>query len=280
MAAMALPDLSPEQVIRLQTALLANADALRKASEALVDRAQIGLARSLAILGLEESGKAIAVHRRRTLLVHLPEGESFRCAWLDALWASHEKKLTAVHDFLVAEEYWFAEQPPDPEETKAVLGSIRRWSDRQDKFKQRGFYVELARDGRAMAPSDIDDQSSLRAVLAQIHQIGWQLRLGEHIEGTRQDAQERGAAAADDPDELFPDDPAADSETRGILAGLRASAREAVPGVPLTNAAYRFSSPAPDPFANLNQPGYEAETRELLKLLGDESSPAAPSSES
>ena len=39
-------------------------------------------------------------------------------------------------------------------------------------------------------------------------------------------------------------------------------------GPPLNNDAYRLRLPEPgsNPFANLGKPGYEAETRELLRL--------------
>lgn len=34
-------------------------------------------------------------------------------------------------------------------------------------------------------------------MIAHVHQIGWQLRLGEHIEGKRQDEQEQGSPPMD-----------------------------------------------------------------------------------
>jgi AbiV family abortive infection protein len=49
----------------LQDALLANAHSLLTSALAVLDLGNVALARSLAILGLEESGKAIAVHNRR-----------------------------------------------------------------------------------------------------------------------------------------------------------------------------------------------------------------------
>ncbi|GAA2535612.1 hypothetical protein GCM10009860_15040 [Microbacterium mitrae] len=47
-----------------------------------------------------------------------------------------------------------------------------------------------------MKPGDVADKEMLERVLAAVHQIGWQLRLGEHIEGKRQDQQEEGIPAA------------------------------------------------------------------------------------
>ncbi|NHC24123.1 AbiV family abortive infection protein [Nocardioides sp. IC4_145] len=145
----------------------------------------------MAILGLEESGKAIAVHEGRVQMTSTPEGEPFRCSWLDELWASHQQKLEKVHGFLLMEPYWFG-QPPDYDENATFLGTIRAWARGHDRSKQRGFYVDLGKTGAIMAPPDVADEGALRDVIGHVHQIGWQLRLGEHIEGKRQDEQEQG----------------------------------------------------------------------------------------
>ncbi|HEY5183060.1 MAG TPA: AbiV family abortive infection protein [Dermatophilaceae bacterium] len=252
-----LPDLSPEQVVKLQDALLSNADALLVSALSLLDQGRASLARSLAILGLEESGKAIAVHERRVQVVREPEGTLFRCEWLDALWASHEQKLNKVYDFLLSEPYWFAEGPPNPDENAAMLGTIKRWAGRHDNLKKRGFYVELDRNGKALSPADLADEDSLRAVLSYVHQIGWQLRLGEHIEGKQQDQQEAGSPPCDPEFWGFVEDPE-----------IRAALLTEVPGQLLNNAPYRFNPPGADrsPFRNLGKPGYEADTRQLVWL--------------
>ncbi|HEY3546152.1 MAG TPA: AbiV family abortive infection protein [Propionicimonas sp.] len=280
MAVRRLPDLAPEQVTRLQDALLANADALLRSALAVLDLGQVALARSLAILGLEESGKAIAVHERRVAMGSAPDGATFRCDWLDELWASHEKKLQTVHRFLVMEPYWFDVQPPDPEQNAAYLGTINSWSRRHDRSKQRGFYVELGRTGEVMTPEDVADEAALREVIARVNQIGWQLRLGEHLEGKRQDEQEAGVPPASDDDFAWFDqlgeaddgDGGGDGggDDRDFRAELRQSMREGIPGEPLPNAAYRFNPSGTDKssFRNLGRPGYEAETRELLNLAG------------
>lgn len=271
MAVRQLPDLTPKQVIRVQDALLANADALLRSALAVLGLGHVALARSLAILGLEESGKAIAVHERRVAMGYAPDGETFRCDWLDELWASHEKKLQTVHRFLVMEPYWFAVQPPDPQQNAAYLGTINSWSRRHDRSKQRGFYVELGRTGEVMTPEDVADEAALREVIARVHQIGWQLRLGEHIEGKRQDEQEAGVPPASDDDLAWFDQlgEADDGDgSKDFRAELRQSMREGIPGEPLPNAAYRFNPSGADrsSFRNLGRPGYEAETRELLNL--------------
>ena len=278
MAVRRLPDLTPEQVERLQDALLANADRLLGSALVLLDLGHVALARSLAILGLEESGKAIAIHERRVAMGHVAEGEAFRCEWLDELWASHERKLKAVHRFLLEEPYWFDTEPPDPDENAAYLGSIKSWARRHDRSKQRGFYVDLSSTGDVMAPTDVDDEAALREVIARVHQVGWQLRLGEHIEGKRQDDREAGTPAMTDEDTSWLDAvETADEEVRKTLSEVNASLKKGIPGERRANAAYRFNPPGADrtPFRNLGKPGYEAETRELVWLSQELDEPGA-----
>jgi hypothetical protein len=123
------------------------------------------------------------------------DGVGFRCDHLDELWSNHGRKLHVVHDFLVEEPYWFDVQPADPDENSSYLGTIKSWSRRHDGSKQRGFYVELSKTGEVLAPSDVADEAALREVIDRVHQIGWQLRLGEHIEGKKQDETEAGVPA-------------------------------------------------------------------------------------
>jgi AbiV family abortive infection protein len=258
-----LPALTPDQVVQLQDALLANADALLTSALAVLDLSHVALARSLAILGLQESGKAIAVHERRAAMGYAPEGESFRCGWLDELWACHQKKLEKVHGFLVEERYWFGVEPSNPAESAAHLGTIKAWARRQDRSKQRGFYVDLSKTGAVMAPTDVADEESLRDVVTHVHQIGWQLRLGEHIEGKRQDEKEQGSPPMDPEALEWLKRPGA--RTPGWLVD---SMGNGTPGKPLPNAAYRFNPPGADrtSLRNLGKRGYEAETRELVRL--------------
>lgn len=123
-----------------------------------------------------------------------------------------------------------------------------------------------------MAPTDVDDEGALREVIARVHQIGWQLRLGEHIEGKRQDQQEAGLPGSPDDDLAWIDSDGSDGEdVAGFLEDLKRSIRDGVPGEPLANPAYRFNPPGRDmsPFRNVGKPGYEAETRELRALADD-----------
>jgi len=196
-------------------------------------------------------------------MVHAREEEPFTCTGLDELWASHQKKLELVHDFLVEERYWFGVEPSDPAQTQAYLGTIKAWSRRHDRLKQRGFYVDLSKTGAVMTPTDVADEASLADVIRHVHQIDWQLRLGEHIEGKRQDQQEQGSPPADST--MLEWLERAEARTH---SGLLDSIREGIPGEPLNNAVYRFNPPGADrsPFRNLGKPGYEAETRELQRL--------------
>jgi AbiV family abortive infection protein len=263
-----LPALSPGQVVRLQDALLANADSLLTSALAVLGLGNVALARSLAILGLEESGKAIAIHNRRVQIMRDPEGTPFITDDLRELWTDHRKKLELVHDFLVEEAYWFGTEPSDPAANAAYLGRIRKWAGRHDRLKQRGFYVGLDKTGAAMTPAHVSDEDSLADVINYVHQIGWQLRLGEHIEGKKQDEQEEGSPPAspdllESVERLITDLPADSLLTEALRSGT--------PGKPLNNAAYRFNTPTADrnPFRNVGKPGYEAETRELLRLADD-----------
>ncbi|MEV7646715.1 AbiV family abortive infection protein [Arthrobacter sp. NPDC089319] len=266
-------NLSPAQVIALQNALLANADRLLTAALTMLERDNVPLARSLAILGMEESGKAIALHERRVRIVQAPEGELFVDQRLQDLWAQHTLKLATVHDFLVREEYWFAAEPPAPEENARVLGTIDEWKLDHNTLKQRGFYVDVTEEGDPVTPTEVADADAVRAVIGYVHQIGWQLRLGEHIEGKRQRSQQEDVPPATE-DEI--------ERMRHVMRGvdpvivekMLESMRQGRQGEKLNNGAYTFQLPS-NAFENVGQPGYEAQDRELWALMED----ASPSPE-
>lgn len=265
-----LPDLSPDQVVAVQDALLANADRLLTSALAVLKLDNVGLARSLAILGMEESGKAIAIHERRVQMAYAPEGEPFVTDQLSELWASHQRKLELVYSFLVHERYWFGTGPSDPEENRAYLGTVKRWTYRHDNLKKRGFYVELDKVGNALTPAGVPDEESLADVIDHVHRIGWQLRLGEHIEAKGQAEEERGHPPATEEDmawmrKALSRMPGPDPDfVERLIDGMG----EGTEGRKLNNDAYRLKLPDPgsEPFANVGKPGYEAETRELLRL--------------
>ena len=267
-----LPDLTGPQVVELQDALLSNADRLLTAALAVLEVDNVALSRSLVILALEESGKAIALHQRRVQIAYAPEGEPFVNDRLNELWANHKKKLELVHQFLADEQYWFAAEPPDPEANAAYLGAVKRWAERHDKFKQRGFYVDVSKSGQTMTPAKIDDEPSLRTVVEHVHQIGWQLRLGEHIEAISQAESAAAILPASEADieqarQLYIDA----GFDQDMIDELQASQRAGRPGHVLNNDAYRLHLPVAgsDPLANFGKPGHEAESRELLRLAGE-----------
>ncbi|GAB3278415.1 hypothetical protein GCM10027449_18530 [Sinomonas notoginsengisoli] len=260
-------DLSPAQVIALQDALLANADQLLHAALTMLDSGNVTLARSLAILGMEESGKAIALHNRRVRMADVPEGEAFLDAGLRRLWGDHVLKLDEVHGFLVREQYWFGSDWPLPEENERVLGTIDEWKRDHNTFKQRGFYVDVSPAGDPITPQDTADAQIVRAVVGHIHQIGWQLRLGEHIEGKRRMERERDVP------------PMNEDDIQGMRTLMRRvdqdmserileSMRKGTQGKKLNNEAYAFRLPD-NPLENLGRSGYEAHDRELWALMQD-----------
>jgi AbiV family abortive infection protein len=259
--------LTPVQVVTLQDALLANADRLLKSARAVLALDNAALAQSLAILGLEESAKAIALHCRRVAMAYAAEGEPFVDASLKKLWTSHREKLQLVHQFLVDEPYWFGEHPPDRELTQNYLGTIDRWANQYNLFKQRGFYVDVDAAGNVLAPSEQAVDASLADVIDHVHQIGWQLRLGEHIEAKRQAEAECGHPPAPEKEvERMRD--ILSSVDDEFVERLVASMREGQEGQRLNNDAYRLHLPAPgsDPFQDAGRPGYEAQDRELRRL--------------
>ena len=230
--------------MQLYDELLANADRLLTAALTLLNAGNIGLAGSLAILGLEESGKAIAIHNRRVEIAQEPEGSDFVNEKLSSLWRAHSAKLKLVHEFLVNERYWFSTEPPDPVENQAWLGEIAEWSKRHNILKQNGFYVDVDSQQGIVTPTDITDEITLGQIIKHVHQIGWQLRLGEHIVAREQ--------------EMFND-----------LLSMSKDSEAICP--PLHNDEYRFKlrTPGTNPFADLGKPGYEAQARELGLLAED-----------
>lgn len=275
----ALSTLSASQVIQLYDELLANADRLLRSALELLDDGSVGLARSLAILGLEESGKAIAIHERRVQMAYEPEGSPFVNSHLERLWSDHRLKLDTAYNFLVAEEYWFDIRPPDPTTNRAVLGEIEVWSRQHNLLKQRGFYVDVDANGSVLTPESDGDEDSLREVISHIHQIGWQLRLGEHIvaKGQEQSAASVPPAAADDIARMrqILTDAGSDESMINEVCESMSQGRAATK---LNNHEYRHRLPAPgsSPFETLGTPGYEAQTRELYQIAEDTESNRPP----
>lgn len=251
----------------MQDALLANADRLLQSALTVLGRDDVALARSLAILAMEESGKAIALHERRVKMAYAPEGEPFVDQELQNLWLHHGLKLKTVHAFLVREDYWFDVKPSDPVENARVLGTIEEWKGEHNRLKQRGFYVDFTPEGDPLTPQDSADAEAVRAVIGHVHQIGWQLRLGEHIEGKRRLQHEQDVPPASEAEikrmrELMSTiDP-------DIADQILATMRSGTAGESLNNAAYAFTLPS-NPFETVGRAGYEAQDRELWAILED-----------
>lgn len=260
-----LPDnLEPTQVIALQDALLTNADRLLLAAVAMLEGDSAPLARSLAILGMEESGKAIALHERRVRMAYAPEGEPFVDDRLKQVWGDHGLKLEVVHGFLVDEQYWFGVEPSDPEENARVLGAIEEWRRDHNLLKQRGFYVDVSPQGDPVTPEGVADVDAVREVIGHVHQIGWQLRLGEHIESKRRLVTEQDVPPATE-EEIQDMRRILRNLDQAMAARMLESMREGKKGKTLNNAAYAFELPE-NPFVTVGIPGHEAEDRELLAL--------------
>ncbi len=266
-------DLSPSQVISLQDALLANADKLLRAALMMLENDNVALARSLAMLGMEESGKAIALHDRRVHMAYAPEGEPFVDERLQKLWGLHGHKLSVAHSFLIREDYWFGVEVADPEENARVLGTIEAWKLDHNLLKQRGFYVDVTPAGEPATPAEVADGDSIHDVIGYVHQIGWQLRLGEHIEGKARLERERDVPPATET-EIESTRSMMKRVEPAIVERILSSMREGTEGEKLNNAAYAFTLPE-NPFENIGRPGYEAQDRELRMIAEETPSTAS-----
>lgn len=262
-----LPDLTPSQVVELKDALLSNADSLLTGAIVLLEAGNVALARSLAILGLEESGKAIAIHQRQVKIAYSSEGAPFVDGHLAKTWGDHGGKLKLVHEFLVDELYWFDSEPPDREENLGYLGQIDEWARNHNVLKQRGFYVDVTDEGNVLSPADLVEVDAMRELIGRVHQIGWQLRLGEHIEAKGQAEMERDtpAASVEEVEDMRSSLGSLDAD---MVEDVLLSMRTPTLGQKLNNREYRLLMPPLDsaPFRNVGQPGYEAESRELARL--------------
>jgi hypothetical protein len=175
-----------------------------------------------------------------------------------------------VLDFLIQEDYWFDTQPPDPEANRAWLGEIKEWAHKHNELKKRGFYVDIDAEKGVLTPDGVSDEESLRQVIDHVHQIGWQLRLGEHIVAKQQN--ERAVAIPPATEDAIEQMQKTVSNAPGVdktlVEDIIDSMRQGTEATRLNNDDYRLRLPGPgsNPFANLGKPGYEAETRELMRL--------------
>jgi AbiV family abortive infection protein len=201
-ANMANRTLTFQQVEDLYSALLSNAWRLSREAEALAAVGANGRARALAIVALEECGKAIMIHKAK--IISHDRGHPAPVLddqfWRD--WRNHQPKLREVRAFILNHEYWFAEGPPEPHDL--VLGPVEDYladldvfADQQSANRMSGLYVDVDKStGRPRKPYDEigDDVPELVAIADQ---VGWQLRLGDHIQFIAK-APDRSAIPATD----------------------------------------------------------------------------------
>lgn len=223
-----LPDsLTAAEVIELTDILLSNANSLRTSALVMLEKDTVPVARLLAILCVDTSGKAIALHERRTEMGYRPEGEPFVSSDLVAIWQARDRTFKLVHDFLEAEEYSFNMWPPNEEER----GQIRT------TLANLGIHIQRTVNEENTIGA-AEGAQNIRRVLEYTEQIGWQLRLGEHIEARRRERVEEELAAY-----------------------LRLGKQ----GKKFNNVDYLFDFPE-DPFEKMGKKGHEAQDRSLTNL--------------
>jgi len=190
------------QVEDLYDATLSNAFMLCDDANTLLDAGSTSRARALAILALEECGKAIMIHNAKVQSFLLGHADPVLNEEFWKQWRTHQPKLRHVREFLIKNEYWFAVRPPEPNEF--VLGSVDDYLAELDRFamegdssKLKGLYVDVdPATGGVIAPQDEQALEDVPELLRMAHQIGWQLRLGDHIEFI---AKQRGSDRATSP---------------------------------------------------------------------------------
>lgn len=156
-----------------------------------------------------------------------PEGEPFVSSDLVAIWQARDRTFKLVHDFLEAEEYSFNRWPPNEEER----GQIRT------TLANLGIHIQRTVNEENTIGAD-EGAQNIRRVLEYTEQIGWQLRLGEHIEARRRERVEEELAAY-----------------------LRLGKQ----GKKFNNVAYLFDFPE-NPFEKMGKKGHEAQDRSLTNL--------------
>jgi len=176
------------EVEALYDETLSNAFYLTQDANLLLEDGSVGRAHALAVLALEECGKAILIQNAKIAshARNLTDPELDDTFWRE--WRTHQPKLRAVREFLLKNKYWFDFQPPEPDEL--LLGSVDdyladldRFAKEGDTSKQRGLYVGIDKaTGRPESPLDETNRAEVVELLRTAQQIGWQIRLGDHIE--------------------------------------------------------------------------------------------------
>lgn len=176
------------QIENLYDDVLANAFDLSQDARLLLKANSIGHARALAILALEECGKAIMIHQAKIVSFHNGDTDPILDEFFWKDWRTHQPKLRAVHDFITREEYWFESQPPPINElllgdVSDYLVELDHWAAEGDSSKLRGLYVDIDHGtGKTISPAGDSGADEVEELLAIAHQVGWQIRLGDHIQ--------------------------------------------------------------------------------------------------
>ncbi len=153
--------LSPAQVIRLQDALLANADRPLGFALTILDSGHVALAWSLAISAWRSPGSDRIT--RTASPDRLTGRSTLRQRTVGTPSVEPSRKIEGVYRFLLHEQYSFAAEAADPEANVAALGAIQKRSQRHDKLKHRGFYVDIDRIGHPLEPTGVYDLQTVRA---------------------------------------------------------------------------------------------------------------------
>jgi hypothetical protein len=118
--------------------------------------------------------------------------------------------------------------------------------------------VDIDEVGGVLAPTDVADRESLLDVISHVHQIGWQLRLGEHIEATRQAEEAREVQRVETTSERA-SDRSSKLATQGSGGSQRGSHPPPSKGVQERSPFHRLADESqPGSVANIELPSWKA----------------------
>jgi AbiV family abortive infection protein len=176
------------QVEDLYDEVLSNAFHLSQDARRLLEAGLTGHARALAVLALEECGKAIMMHEAKLASFRRRDADPLLDGTFWRHWKTHWPKLRAVRDFIIREEYWFGVESPVVDElllgdVDEYLAELDRWAAQGDSSKLHGLYVDVdPATGRVITPAAQNGASEVAELLEIAHQVGWQTLLGDHIQ--------------------------------------------------------------------------------------------------
>lgn len=127
------------------------------------------------------------------------------------------------------------------------------------------FLRRLLQKGGVLAPTGVVDVQSVRDVIAHVHQISWQLRLGDRIESKRQEEEEQGAPSAKEVEIEQMRSLYSRVKDLNLVEDILESLRRGRSGIPRNNSAFSIRL-SDSPFWNVGKPTYLSATRELHPL--------------